>query len=117
MLFWKSFKKCTTCGHDWKRRDDFLEDGALKIIGYEANFNALGLGIFLFDHSCGTTLALPVDKFKDMYKGVVFNERKTGTYECPGHCMHKSKLDPCPANCECNWVRELIQMLKSYRKR
>lgn len=111
MFFWKAFKKCTTCGHEWKKRKDFVDDDGLTLIGYEANFNALGLGLFLFDHTCGTTLALPVDRFRDLYKGEVFKERKTGTEECPGHCMHKSKLDPCPAKCECGWVRQLIQIL------
>ena len=106
------FKKCTCCGKSWKTRDQFVEDDSLDLIGYEANLDALDVGLFLFDHSCGTTLALRADQFKDLYNGPLYTERKTGSAECLGYCLHKSELRSCPAKCECAWVREVMQILR-----
>jgi len=116
MSFGKSYKKCTCCGIGWKTRDDFLRDCSLVLIGYQANFDSLELGILLFNHTCGTTLAVHAGDFKDLYKGTIYHERKTGTEDCPEHCLHKEDLEPCPAECECSWVREMIQLIKDVEK-
>lgn len=112
-LFSPPFKKCSNCGAKWKTRDQFIADRSLKLIGYEANLDALALGLLLFDHACGTTLAVRAGNFEDLYKGPVFTERKTGSSECPGYCLHRSELRPCPAKCACGWVREVVQILKA----
>jgi hypothetical protein len=44
-------------------------------------------------------------------------ERKTGTEECPGYCLHQDELQPCPARCECAYVREIIQIIRNWPKR
>lgn len=66
----------------------------------------------MFNHSCGTTLALPVSTFEDMYKGEIASQRATGTPACPGHCLYQKELGSCPATCECNYVREIIQLIR-----
>jgi hypothetical protein len=40
----------------------------------------------------------------------------TGTAECPEFCLHRSKLNPCPAKCECAYIREIIQAIKNWPK-
>ncbi len=113
----KAFKSCTLCRAVWPSRDAFVDDPDLKPTGYMANFDRLEMGIFLFDHlSCRTTLALSADKFRDLYDGPVFSERKTGSEECPGYCLDKNELRPCPAECECAYVREVLNVIVS-RKR
>jgi len=107
-----NFKVCPACGFEWKSRNDFLNDNSVYIIGYQAHFESLKTGIFLFNHSCKGTLALEVSDFADLYDGPVFEERATGSDDCPGHCLHENILDPCPAKCECAFVREVIQILK-----
>lgn len=103
------FKTCS-CGTIWPTREAFLHDPQLSLIGYMPSFADLKLGILLFNHDkCRTTIATRVDAFADLYDGPVYADRKTGTAECPGHCLRKSDLDPCPAQCECAWVREVIQ--------
>lgn len=109
----EEFKICSSCQACWPSRKHFLEDPAAEIIGYQVNYEDLELGLFLFSHtSCGTTLAIPAVRFKDLYDGPVFRERMTGTKECSDLCQHGDALNACPARCECAWVREIIQVLR-----
>jgi len=106
------FKICPKCDYVWKNRDDFLCDNTVSIIGYQVNFKNLTSGLFLFNHSCNGTFSLKVSAFEDLYSGPIFQERATGSDDCPEYCLHKSTLDPCPATCECAFAREIIQLLK-----
>lgn len=110
------FKGCTVCNQCWPSREAFLVDPNLVFIGYQAHFKALTAGLFFFNHHCKNTLALKVSEFRDLYDGPVFSERKTGTDECPGHCFHRTDFDPCPVQCECAFVRGVIQVIVSWPK-
>ena len=112
------FKKCTSCGHRWQSREDFLEDPSTDMIGYQVNFEQLNLGFFLFNHlACGTTLGIPAGRFTDLYNGPVFLQRLTGTKDCPEYCLHENQIDKCPAKCECAFVREILQTVKQWPKK
>ncbi len=107
------FKQCPKCKTIWRERSEFLNDPDIKLIGYQANFRNLELGLLMFNHmTCRTTLSLEAGKFSDMYKGPVFKSRLTGSDQCPGYCLHKSVLRPCPEECECAYVRSIIDMIK-----
>ena len=106
------FKSCPLCAVIWATRDDFLSDPSLEIIGYQVNFYHLRAGLFLFNHSCKTTLAIKAGEFFDLYDGPIFTERKTRGPDCPAYCLHESELHVCPAQCECASVREIIQIIK-----
>jgi hypothetical protein len=110
------FKICTVCGAVWHTRDDFLGNPGISIVGYQVHFQALTSGLFLFNHSCQGTLSIKAELFTDLYKGPAFSKRKTGSKECPGHCLHKTDLAPCPVKCECAFVREIIQHIINYPK-
>ena len=114
------FKICTTCAHVWETRQSFLADPAVELVGYQANCVILTEGLFLFSHlapDCLTTLGLPARVFADLYDGPIFAERLRNTPACAGHCLHQDDLDPCPNRCECAFVREIIQVVKSWPKR
>jgi len=112
------FKKCTLCGHRWLSRSDFLEDPSTVMIGYQVNFDHLSLGFFLFNHlECSTTIGIPAANFKDLYQGPVYSERLFGTKQCPEYCLHETQLDPCPAKCECAYIREILQAVKQWPKK
>jgi len=111
------FKQCTVCGFRWSTRDQFLEDPNIELIGYQVNFGELLAGFFLFNHSCKTTLAILSEAFEDLYDGPVFSERAFGSAECPDRCLHEDDLSPCPVQCECAFVREIIQHVKNWPKR
>jgi hypothetical protein len=102
------------CQRAWETRADFLADPHLGIIGYQVAFSKLAEGFFLFNHSCGTTLARPVGEFQDLYDGPVIAHRATGSDECPGYCLRRGELRPCPAECECASVREIIQIILNW---
>lgn len=112
------FQKCSCCGRIWQSRSDFLIDGLLTFNGYQADFEAPEMGLFLFTHrapGCGTTIAIEVRYFRDLYDGPVYTERKTNTSECPGHCLHVASFERCETHCECAYVRQLMQRLTEIR--
>ena len=111
------FKKCSNCGFKWTSRGSFLADSNLHIIGYQANFKALTTGLFYFNHSCKGTLAIQAYLFGDLYDGPIFKERATGGKACPSYCLHHEELQPCPAECECASIREILQIIKNWPKR
>ncbi len=106
------FMHCPNCGFTWVTRSAFLDDEHVFLVGYQVNFVAIKEGFFLFNHICGTTFTVGVKDFADLYQGPVFSEKMTGSETCPGHCLHKSNLESCPAECECAYVREILQMIK-----
>jgi hypothetical protein len=111
-----SFKQCPVCRHAWETRVSFLNDSGLELIGYQVSFQDLTAGLFLFNHACRGTLAVPALDFRDLYRGPVFRERATGGVDCPGHCLHSDDLNPCPTHCECAYVREIIRMIRNWPK-
>lgn len=111
------FKTCPLCSKVWISREIFLKDRDLELVGYQVDFEEVALGLFLFNHNtCKTTLAIQARLLKDLYRGPVFKERKTGQKECPGYCLRRAALDPCPAECECAWVRGLLQDIRTWHK-
>ena len=108
------FKSCSCCGERWLTRDAFMDDPSLRVIGYQADFRELRLGLFLFNHErCRSTIGVAAGEFVDLHPGPVFEERKTGSEECPGYCLHQDELSPCHAACECAFVRDLLQVLRA----
>ena len=112
-----SFKVCTLCGETWKSREAFLADPRVRVIGYQVHFQDLQTGMFLFNHdACCTTLAIDASLFTDLYRGPTFMARKTETEDCPGYCLHKGELRPCPAECECAYVRDVLDTVARWEK-
>ena len=114
-----SFKACPLCGYAWKTRDDFLSDPRVVLDGYQANFDVLGEGLFIFCHkipNCGTALALDVYSLADIYTGPIFLEPKPGTVCCPDYCLHQNVPHPCGNACECVFTRMLLQIIRNWPK-
>jgi hypothetical protein len=105
-------KNCKCGGAEWKTRDEFLKDESVKLTGYEANLDTPALGVLLFNHACGAVIPMHAEHFKDLHNGTKFTERKTGSKECPRYCHDKNELSPCTEQCECAWVREVIQLIR-----
>ena len=106
--------ECPMCGHHWPDRDALVHDPQTELVGYQASFEELTAGLFLFHHhapGCGTTFAVRVAAFADLHAGPVFTERRLGQADCPGHCLHQGNLKPCAAACECAWVRGVMTVL------
>ena len=110
------FKHCDVCGKYWLVRGDLLSDPGVQLVGYQVNFADLVTGLLLLGHECGTTLAITVLEFRDLYDGPIFQSRRTGEDDCPEYCLHAEELRPCPATCECAFVREILQILRQWPK-
>jgi hypothetical protein len=111
----KTFSKtCPVCRYAWRSRNEFLSDPGLELIGYQVSFKELTAGLFLFNHTCKGTLAIRAQVFQDLYDGPMFSQRVTGGPGCPGHCLHESDLRPCPEQCECSYVREIMQIIQNW---
>ena len=110
------FKLCNHCQKTWRNYHEFLSDPQIKLLGYQVSFEELEAGLFLFNHSCNNTVVLPAEIFTHLYDGPIFTERATGTDECPGYCLNKNELRPCPAQCECTYVREVLQIVNNWPK-
>jgi hypothetical protein len=112
-----NFKTCPLCSKIWSSRKEFLADDDLDLVGYQVNFDELALGLFLFNHRiCKTTLAIRAGLLQDLYIGPVFKERRTGQEGCPGYCLKSTELGGCRAECECAWVRGLLQLIREWPK-
>ncbi len=104
------FKQCKTCNHKWINRQDFIDDPDIVIIGYQVNFKRLETGHFFFNHNCNNTIVLSADIFADLHQGPIFAEPKTGSEDCPGYCLEKKELSMCQAECECAYIRNIMQL-------
>jgi hypothetical protein len=110
------FKQCPMCNMVWETREAFLADPGLRVVGYQVHFEQLTAGIFILVHICGTSLGIEAEKFADLYDGEMFEARATGTEACPGYCLAREELRPCPAKCECAYVREVLQIVRHWPK-
>lgn len=112
-----SFKNCPNCFAIWATRNQFLSDNDIVLVGYQVNFSKLHNGLFLFNHiSCGATLALYVGVFDDLFQGKKYDKPLTGTADCPGYCLYHGQLERCPAECECAYVRDVMQLIRQWPK-
>lgn len=109
------FKICPNCGEVWSTQDDFIKDKRLELNGYKSDFEKLEFGLFFFTHKkekCFSTMALEVNYFMNLYKGMIFSDRKTDGPECPRYCLDQEQLARCDTLCECAFVREIIHIIK-----
>lgn len=110
------FKQCNKCNHQWETRDDFLSDKTLQVIGYQVFFEDLKFGLFLFNHSCHTTIAVDTELLMDLYDGPIFSDRKPDGRKCPGRCLNENILSPCSRECKCAFIHEIMQIIKNRGK-
>lgn len=113
------FETCPMCNERWLTREAFLSDPRLEVMGYQADFKSLETGLFLFNHRaprCGTTLAIEASSFVDLVAGPIYASPMTGTEECREYCLTPEELRPCPAECECAYVRDVLQVIRNWKK-
>lgn len=110
------FKQCNKCHHQWETRDDFLSDKTIQVVGYQVFFEDLKLGLFLFNHSCHTTIAVDANLLMDLYDGPIFLDRKPAGRKCPGRCLNENIMSPCSSECKCAFIGELMQIIKNWGK-
>lgn len=108
-----TFKICPKCDYRWKTRDEFIQDGSLRLIGYQAAVKDVGKGLYLFNHilenqRCNTTLAVEVRAFISLYDGPEYEEFLVESEECEGHCGTVEDLASCDAPCRNAVARRIM---------
>ena len=108
------FKTCPFCQSVWSDRGGFLADTSVLLVGYQANVRLPENGIFIFQHlapECGTSLALRVIVFSDLYTGPKHPGLAFETPSCEKHCIKVDDLAGCSARCSAAYVRQLMQAI------
>lgn len=108
------FKVCAVCNGEWATRHDFLSDPSLYMIGYQSDFDHLVLGLFLFNHTCGATLALPAESFTDLHNGPIFHKNSSSTTQNPEYCLHSSTVLSCPNRCSCASTKRIMDIIAEW---
>jgi len=103
------FKICTSCGHRWSRRAQFLADPAVTLVGYQSFIQDEVLGLFLFNHDCGTTLTVRAVRFEDLHDGPIYELRSHAAARGPGLCLASEVDHGCPSACECRFVDQVTE--------
>lgn len=112
----KAFKACPLCNRIWESRSDFLKTSNLRLRGYQADIDKIENGLFLFNHimdNCGTTLAIPVYEFFDLYQEIRYPKSRFGSDVCEMRCLNRNDLEICGADCANAFIREILQIIKS----
>jgi len=112
-------KECPSCGEKWNTIDQFLSDPKIKLAGYQVHFDDLEGGLFFFSHlqkECFTTLAIPVTLFLSLNDHPLLKERDEKLCIGSSFCVHQGDLSPKPKKCECIWVREILQTIRTWPK-
>lgn len=107
------------CSKRWETMEEFLSDPELAMAGYQINFADLKGGLFYFSHmktGCGTTMVIPVGEFTGLSDRPMLASQGKQPDCCPELCVRKNELAPCPAECECSWVREIMQVIRDWKK-
>lgn len=114
------FKTCTACGLVWPTLESFLDDPSVRLAGYQAHFEELTGGLFIFTHvhdHCGTSLGIPVSRFTALSDRPILSAKGRRPETCPQLCMREGCFDPCPEKCECSWVREILHKIETWTKK
>jgi hypothetical protein len=64
LLWRRPFKRCPMCRVVWDTSADFLKDAGLRHIGHQGGARPGDPGLTMFNHSCGTTLAIEAARSK-----------------------------------------------------
>jgi hypothetical protein len=107
-----AFKTCPNCGRPWESRRDFLDDPELSFLGYQAFVRDGILGLFMFNHHpCGTTMAVSAERFEDLRPGPMYETSHPRPAVAPAYCLDAGDPADCPPQCECGFVREVVELI------
>lgn len=110
-------KNCSCCNIGWEDNDTFINDPTVRLIGIQQNIQNPEYGcMYLFDHlTCGTTLAVKSDKFKNMIEEPIPARLMFGEDECSKYCIDLRNFLECEIECHNAPFRRLaFKIMKNY---
>lgn len=106
------FKTCGKCGATWETLEAFLAAPEVSFVGYQAFVRDGVLGLFLFNHTCATTLAIRADRFREFHDEPVHGQPE----QASPLCLTMESGEPCPEACECGWANQVIEAIEGWPK-
>lgn len=110
------FKTCPCCATEWPTKSTLLSDPSLKLHGYQRSYKNREVGVLLFTHlnpSCGSTMALDVSEFSDLFTGANYCVDKALSPECPRYCVDPNFAVQRDTFCECGYVRDIMCSIRT----
>lgn len=101
---------CDGCGKEWDGLAPFLRDQDLTLIRYKAFLEDFPKGSYVFSHSCGSNLQVPVSRFVRPRSG---GKSLIASHACPGLCYYETSLLTCSAACDGSLYRRIAGKLSS----
>ena len=93
------FKVCSFCKHEWPSVEDFERDGRTRPLGLVVDFDDPWETLVLFNHACGSTLALRAEELRARIPCLEAAALLAGEPPCPGRCLRYGDLEPCLNPC------------------
>jgi hypothetical protein len=103
------FKICTSCERRWDTREQFLDDPTIVLLGYQSFLPDDVLGLFMFNHDCGTTLTIRAARLEDLHDGPIYRARRDWVQHGAETCLASSTDHACPPTCECEYVKHVSE--------
>lgn len=101
---------CPQCAREWSGLSGFLVNARIRLESYRACPDDFRRGRYVFAHSCGGTIEIPVSRFvRPRHRG----RNLAGSHACPGFCSYEKSLSPCSAVCEGACYRRIAGRLRS----
>jgi hypothetical protein len=101
------FKTCPSCEAVWATRSDFLADREVLLVGYQSSYTVSQPGLFLFNHSCDSTIAVDASDFKDMYNEDICQSCEAHRKHHPAHCCKGMTGEDKPKKCVCKFSKAI----------
>ncbi len=105
---------CRSCNRSWNQPSEVLDDPDLDHFRYRANIDNFNDGVFLFRHSCGGQVELPV---ATLVRARTTIRSLAGSRACPGLCYYETAMPSCDALCEGSTYRKLAGAISKRRSK
>ena len=105
-----AFKICPYCQHEWPTAEDFERDDCARPLGLVVDFEDPWQTLVLFNHTCGSTLALRAEELRERLPPLEA-ELLADQPMCTRHCRTFGDLEPCPNPCRNAPLRNYVARL------
>jgi hypothetical protein len=113
------FRKCGSCGKEWRHWRDFVLDPRLRLLGLQAYPELPDANLIVFEHSCGTSVSVLAKRLRPMFHepdGGSTLPLLFGTESCSGRCRRIEDLQECDRACVNARDRRLMLRLLEMRR-
>ncbi len=114
------FQVCGACKRAWVRWDEFIQDPAIRLLGFQFLGPEHSFNLLVFEHACGSSISVLARRLRYLLPQLESESPLPvlfGTDECRGHCRFLEDLDACGAHCSNVRDRALILVIQCLKKR